>query len=300
MQPQVNQYTPYNQPNMQTPQANKGVVQGQQAGQAYAPPATPQQPTASVGAVQIYINNPTVSAGGYQQPTVNNNLAGQPVKDQFVPATNPVQAVPPQPKVEQQPVQPKEDNIAAQNINPENQNKTEEATNNKAQETAKEKKPVIPLTDEYIKTLENYIKNENPDIRFMGIKELLKRFKEDDTRKTDQALTNLLNYALQDDNQKIRLYGLMILDAGYARGDDYTYQLLTQMQKSDKVFNQDAMTASQILLKRAGDNNLEYDKAVKDAKAAEQQKQKEQVAAQKSQVDNQQPQVGQKLNFLAG
>ncbi|MEI7474082.1 MAG: hypothetical protein WCK67_04825 [bacterium] len=316
-----------------------------------APNQAPQGPTASVGAVQIFINNPTVSTGGANSnqqlppPQAGNALAGQPIQDQFVSTAKtapqvqqPVAPTAPviSPVVQPAPVQ---NNIAAQNLSPDKDKKTEEKkdeTKTESKKTeAKEKKPVIPLTKEYIMTLENYIKNENPDIRLMGVKELLKRFKEDDTRKSNQALTNLLNYALQDENQKIRLYSLMVLDAGYAKGDDFTYELLTKMQKSDKVFNQDAMTASQILLKRAGDNNLEYDKASKkdkdvndlreykqlkdtkdftefkdykntrnskEFKEYKDNKVAEQKAAEQKNQEKQEkePEVGKRLNFLAG
>lgn len=318
MQPTVNNLNQYTQNpitvnplNRQASASNVNPAVGQ------APQGFPQQPTASVGAVQIFINNPTVNAQG--QP--NNNLAGQPMADQFVPSAinaappSPIvqtatpQVAPPQvvpvpvapPQVAPVPVVPPPNNIAAQTMTPEKKEeiKTEEATK-------KEKKPSVPLTKEYIMTLENYIKSENPDIRLMGIKELLKRFKEDDTRKTDQALTNLLNYALQDDQQQIRLYSLMMLDAGYAKGDDFTYKLLTGMQKSDKVFNQDSLTASQILLKRASNNTLEKVEKSDDVAYLERKTNRLQSENDKLKADMlkekeaKKAEVGKKLNLLAG
>jgi hypothetical protein len=320
MQPTVNNLNQYTQNpitvnplNRQASASNVNPAGGQ------APQGFPQQPTASVGAVQIFINNPTVNTQG--QP--NNNLAGQPIADQFVPSaintappTPVVQAVtpqvvpvpvaPPPPQVAPVPIVPPPNNIAAQTMTPEKKVEEKKEEVKTEETTKKEKKPSVPLTKEYIMTLENYIKSENPDIRLMGIKELLKRFKEDDTRKTDQALTNLLNYALQDDQQQIRLYSLMMLDAGYAKGDDFTYKLLTDLQKSDKVFNQDSLTASQILLKRASNNTLEKVEKSDDVAYLERKTNRLQSENDKLKADMlkekeaKKAEVGKKLNLLAG
>ena len=56
----------------------------------------------------------------------------------------------------------------------------------------KPKKDIVLLTDDYIKTLENYLRDDNPDIKLMGAKEVMKRFREDESRKGDPALTALL------------------------------------------------------------------------------------------------------------
>lgn len=124
----------------------------------------------------------------------------------------------------------------------------------KKEEPKKPAKPTVPLTDSYIITLENYLNSKNADIRSQGTKEILKRFKEDDSRKTDIALTNLLNKALQDPSQKVRLIALGALQGNYATGDPLTYKLLQKMQNSKSTYNQDATTASNILLQRAGQN----------------------------------------------
>lgn len=147
--------------------------------------------------------------------------------------------------------------------------KTEEK---KAEETHKEN--IVQLTDDYIKTLENYLNNPNVKIREMGVKELMARFKEHKSRVNDIALTNLLNKALQDGSKGVRFVALATLDAGYAQGDDFTKQILQQMQSSKDVFGEDALLASEILLKTAG-NKVEIDvqgpapdKIVKDKKVA--------------------------------
>ena len=52
------------------------------------------------------------------------------------------------------------------------------------------------LTDDYIKSLENYMNNENPKIRLIGTKEVLERFKEDENRKDNPSLMALLNKSI--------------------------------------------------------------------------------------------------------
>ena len=120
----------------------------------------------------------------------------------------------------------------------------------KVEEEKKEEKPKVPLTDEYIMSLENYLNNQNPKIRLMGAKDVLDRFKEDDTRSTDIALTALLNKILQDPTETVRFMGLTTLDLGYAKGDDLTVQLLKQIQQdSTGSYGEDSLLASQILLR---------------------------------------------------
>ncbi len=123
--------------------------------------------------------------------------------------------------------------------------KTEEAK--KEKETHKEK--IVQLTDEYIMTLENYMNNPNAKVREMAIKEVMERFKEHKSRFTDVALTNLLNKALQDRSKAVRFVALATLDSEFARGDDFTVQLLNNMQSSSAVYGEDALMAADILLK---------------------------------------------------
>lgn len=116
----------------------------------------------------------------------------------------------------------------------------------KDEETAKK----VILTDEYIMSLENYLNDENPKIRLMGIKEVLDRFKEDKSRASDMALTALMNKALQDPSATVRYISLAILDSGYATGNEETVQILKNMQaNSDKQYAEDSLAASDVLLK---------------------------------------------------
>lgn len=210
--------------------------------------AKPQsQPQASCSAVTIKIENPTV--GGPSQVV-------QPAVQQYYPAypsyidnsqhiQGPVYQQPPQqPVVQQTPAaQPKEEPPKAE---------TEE-------KKTKKEKEVTELTDEYIQTLENYLNNDNPEVRLMGAKQLLARFKEDKTRKNDAVLTNLLNKVLQDPKTTVRTIGMSILGADYADGNDETISILQTMQNSDKMFGQEALSASEMLLKLAGNQKIKIE-----------------------------------------
>lgn len=114
------------------------------------------------------------------------------------------------------------------------------------------KKDIVLLTDEYVKTLENYLRNDNPDIKLMGAKELMKRFREDESRKNDQALTNLLNLTLQSRYSPVKMVGLGILQNGWAQGDGFTQQLLSQIQQTKSGYGLDALDAADAALKTAG------------------------------------------------
>ncbi len=122
----------------------------------------------------------------------------------------------------------------------------------KTEEKEKPKKDIVLLTDDYIKTLENYIRNDNPDIKLMGAKELMKRFREDESRKNDPALTALLNLTLQSKYSNVKMVGLGILQNGWAQGDAFTQQLLAQIQQSNTGYGLDALDAADAALKTAG------------------------------------------------
>ena len=131
--------------------------------------------------------------------------------------------------------------VAASGLNGDN-TKTEE----------KPKKDIVLLTDDYIKTLENYIRNDNPEIKLMGAKELMNRFKEDSSRKNDPALTALLNLLLQIKYSNVKMIGTTILENRWAQGDALTQQLLAQMQQSNTGYGLDAIDAANAALKTAG------------------------------------------------
>ncbi len=131
---------------------------------------------------------------------------------------------------------------------PTQQNEIEQNKN----ESSKTKK-IIPLTDDYIKSLENYLNNENPKVRLIGAKELVQRFKENDNRKDNPSLVALLNKALKDPSPSVRFLALTALQLGYSVGNDETVTILRDIQNSnpDKI-GEDSLLASEILLKLAG------------------------------------------------
>lgn len=155
----------------------------------------------------------------------------------------------------------------AQNVQPQTPTVPVAATEMKKDDKDLPKKDIVLLTDEYIQTLENYLRNDNPDIKLMGAKELMKRFREDDSRKNDQALTNLLNLTLQSKYSQVKMVGLGILQSGWAQGDAFTQQLLAQIQQSKTGYGLDALDAADAALKTAGktvkvvDNNPPKPKA---------------------------------------
>ena len=117
-----------------------------------------------------------------------------------------------------------------------------------AKKNTKETK-IIALTDEYIMSLENYLNNPNDEIRLMASKEILTRLDEDKDRYDDAALNALLNKMLQDPSKLIRLAALSAFASQLACGNDYTVQLLQNIQSNPNADKEDALQAADILLK---------------------------------------------------
>lgn len=125
----------------------------------------------------------------------------------------------------------------------------EEKTDNEAEPSKQKTKRIVELTDDYIKTLENYLRSPDKSVRETGIIELVKRFEEDITRYDDEALTALLNIALQDSNPDNRLMAMSVIEGGSAHGDEKTIELLNNLSSSEKLYGQEAKAASNALLK---------------------------------------------------
>lgn len=111
-----------------------------------------------------------------------------------------------------------------------------------------EKKKIVVLTDEYIRSLENYLNNPNKDVRLHAAKDVVKRFEEDSSRFDDPALNALLNKMLQDPQKSIKSLAMSLVSAGAAQGNNYTFQLLNQM-KDNTVNKEEALLASEALLR---------------------------------------------------
>ena len=146
-----------------------------------------------------------------------------------------------------------------------NSTNTTNTTENKTTNKKTEKREVVQLTDDYIRNLENYLNSQDKEVRLMGAKEVIARLEEDHSRKDDKALNALVNKMLQDPSTPVKILALSALDAGVVSGDDYTVGLLKQMQNSTSGYGQDAMQATNILLKMSG-KKVEKEVEVKDNK----------------------------------
>lgn len=237
-QPQVQVQQP--QSYMTPPQAQQPVAQ-----QYYAPqmPAQAQPTTQSpnYAGVNIQIFNPSVATPGSASPVYNVNApsyqTGQTSSGCYPPNYYTQQFNSPAPQAEAKPAE---------------------------KETKKtEKRQIVQLTDEYIKTLENYLNSQDKEVRMMGAKEVVARIQEDESRKDDPALTALVNKMLQDPYQAVKMLALGVLDARQCTGNDYTVGVLQGMQSGQTGYGQDAKTATNILLKMAG-KTVEKEFEVKD------------------------------------
>ena len=112
-----------------------------------------------------------------------------------------------------------------------------------------EKREIVQLTDEYIKNLEGYLNNQNKDIRLMGAKEVLARLQEDESRKNDPALNALVNKMIQDPYQPVKFIAMALLESRAVTGDSTTVGLLKTEQQKKNNYGEDALKASNILLK---------------------------------------------------
>lgn len=147
-------------------------------------------------------------------------------------------------------------NYYTQNLNP-TANATANVNGNTQSESAPEKKKtekreIVQLTDDYVKTVEGYLDSQDPQVRMQGAKEVLARLQEDDSRKDDVALNALVNKMLQDPSQQVKFLALAALDSRIATGDSLTVQLLQGIQKQDSAYGEDSLKASNILLKMSG------------------------------------------------
>ena len=226
----------------------------------------PQQPGTQSSGVNIIIYNPSVnpSAGtiansnnSYNMPVSGTggvsgatglNGSGGASSSANVNVANPYPAnAYPANYYTQEPNKANSDEVAKSYLANTSIKETVKEKQKKEPEFHKEK--IVQLTDDYIKTLENYMNNPNPKVREMAIKEIMERFKEHKSRYTDVALTNLLNKALQDKSKAVRFVALVTLDAEFARGDKLTVDILNKMQSSSAVYGEDALMAADILLK---------------------------------------------------
>ncbi len=227
--------------------------------QQYMPQAVP---TASCGAVSINIMNPTTGMTNPMGPSYQNALYQYPVANYY--GNQPMQM--PYPANYNNNINTNTssplNSVAKDNNNPVPPAPTVESSktaNENKTDKEDETKEKIPLTDDYIKTLENYLNSQDSKVRLMGAKDVLERFKEDSSRKNDAALTALLNKILQDPNSAVRFLGLTTLDAGYALGNEQTIELLKAIQSDgQKEYGEDSLLASQILLRLSAGEKVKF------------------------------------------
>ena len=126
------------------------------------------------------------------------------------------------------------------------------STTNTNENKKTEKRDIVILTDEYIKSLENFLNSPDSESRLIGAKEVAARLQEDPSRRDDKALNALINKMLQDPSSQVRIIALSMLDNRLVSGDALTKQLLENMQNSKTSYGQDSLLAGSALLKMAG------------------------------------------------
>lgn len=268
IQQQVQQQQ-YAQPQYQTaPMAQQAPTQQPQPCQAPMPQPQVQAPQAGQGqsvqvpnysGVNIQIFNPSVTPPGGTAPVYNVNAPnyGSTPSNGCYPSgyyTN----------------NWANGNNGAKNLS----NTTSNSTENKTTDKKTEKREIVQLTDDYIRNLENYLNSQDKEVRMMGAKEVIARLEEDNSRKDDKALNALVNKMLQDPYTPVRILALSALDSRVVTGDDFTVGVLKQMQNSTGGYGQDAMQATNVLLKMSG-QKVEKEFEVKDDKKKSETKKEE-------------------------
>lgn len=251
------------QPQTVQPQvAQPQVAQPQVAQPQTVQPQAPQGQNVSVpnySGVNIQIFNPSVTPPGATAPVYNVNAPNY--------GSNPANGCYPS-------------GYYTNNWGNGSNNVSKNLTENKTSDKKTEKREIVQLTDEYIKNLENYLNSQDKEVRMMGAKEVIARLEEDESRKDDKALNALVNKMLQDPYTPVRILALSALDSRAVTGDDFTVGLLTQMQNSQGGYGQDAMQATNILLKMSG-KKVEKEFEVKADKQKSETKKEEKTETQK-------------------
>ena len=125
------------------------------------------------------------------------------------------------------------------------------------------KTKVVALTNEYIMSLENYLNNPNTEIRLMASKEILTRLDEDKDRHDDAALNALLNKMLQDPEKLIRIAALSAFSSQLASGNEFTFELLQNIQNDPNADKEDVVQAADCLLKMSSTKETKFTPAEK-------------------------------------
>lgn len=246
----INNYTtqnPEQDVNTQVPDSQQNGIQSQQNNETSEVP---------YGQPQVMIYNPDgqpLQNATQQGITNSNTLQGSNIEDGTIADTNGMTQAGMNvlPQTEEEDIDTSTSKEIIEELDQRNAMEKELEKNGK-------KTKVIALTNEYIMSLENYLNNPNTDIRLMAAKEVLTRLDEDKSRYDDAALNALINKMLQDPNKLVRIAAMSALSSELASGNDYTVQLLNQIQQNPEGDPEDVLEASQILLKRAATTEIKY------------------------------------------
>lgn len=213
-----------------------------------------QVPSTAAG-VNIQIFNPSVATPGSQAPTYNVNAPCYP-SGYYTGSYGTQQQIP------------------QQNNQQTNNTTVTTGTGEVKKDTKTEKRKITELTDDYIRNLESYLNSQEKAVRINAAKEVFARLEEDDSRNDDKALTALVNKMLQDPCEEVRILALSALDSRICKGDDYTVNVLKGIQQNNTGNGQDAIDASNILLKMSGrqvekEFEVKADKTNKEKKSEE-------------------------------
>lgn len=231
-------------------------------------PQNLQIPATSAG-VNIQIFNPSVTTPGSQAPTYNVNAPCYP-SSYYTGTVNSDGKLVPNNGVNNPHSGNNVNNGTNNGTIGDNNNNTYTTNTTTSSETIKtenqkktEKRNIVELTDEYIMNLEKHLNSQEKAVRLNAAKEVYARLEEDESRHDDKALTALINKMLQDPCEEIRVIALSTLESRKCKGDDYTVNVLQQMQQNNNGYGQDAIDASNILLKMSG-RQVEKEFEVKD------------------------------------
>jgi hypothetical protein len=247
---QIQNNNPYNNIQTGTPLYNYSAqIPAPAQTVSVATPATGQQQVYTYPQSSVYTTPNNQAASGVNIYIYNPSAIGGPTSNSTANATYGLTQGQPQPQPQQQPQAQtpitNESPIAANKITNSNETNNGDIIN----VNGKKSTHVVELTDDYIKTLESYLKSPDSKVRQSGIKELIKRYEEDNRRYNDPALTALLNISLLDPDPSNRLMAMSVISSGSAQGDDITKELLKNAEKSDKLYGQEAIMANKALLK---------------------------------------------------
>ena len=216
-----------------------------------------QVPSTAAG-VNIQIFNPTAMTPGAQAPTYNVNAPCYP-SSYYTNSVGPDGKLYPNNGSNNPHTGDNVNNgtnsgtIGDNNNNTYTTNTTTNTTTTESKKEVKtEKRKIVELTDDYIRNLENHLNSQEKAVRINAANEVYARLKEDDSRHDDKALTALVNKMLQDPCEEVRVLALSALEERICKGDDYTVGVLQGMQQNNNGYGQDAIDASNILLKMSG------------------------------------------------